>query len=551
MRVVVTGSTGYIGGRLVPVLIEHGHSVVCGARTPAKLDERPWRDAVEVARLDVTDPASLEAAFAGADAVYHLVHAMDGEGDFAARDREAASNVRDAAAAAGVQRIVYLGGLGHDDDDDLSEHLRSRHEVGRVLAEGPVPVTELRAAIIIGSGSASFEMLRHLVEVLPVMTTPKWVSTRCQPIAVRDVLYYLAAVLDVPETENRVFELGGPDTMSYIELMQTYAEVAGLRRRVILPIPVLTPGLSSLWIGLVTPLPTGLARPLVDSLVNEVTVRDDAITRLVPRETVPFRESVRLALQRIQDLDVATTWASAGGGSARPMPEFPSPSTSRGGRGEARTTGSASGPVALRGGSAIEAQADDGQLGPADRTADTDGPERALPDDPAWSGGTVFTDERRVRSSAPPEALFTAVSSIGGQAGYHSARWMWELRGLLDKLVGGIGLRRGRRHPQQLAVGEVIDFWRVEALQRPNLLRLRAEMKVPGEAWLEFRIDEFEGGSRLIQRARFHPRGLWGRLYWLVLVPFHGLIFPRMARRLAGDAERFAAAAAERPSSAA
>jgi len=549
MRVVVTGSTGYIGGRLIPVLLEHGHEVVCGARTPAKLDGRPWRERVEVARLDVTDPASLEAAFDGADAVYHLVHAMDGEGDFAARDRQAATNVREAAATTGVRRIVYLGGLGHDDDDNLSEHLQSRHEVGRILADGPVPVTELRAAIIIGSGSASFEMLRHLVEVLPVMTTPKWVSTRCQPIAVRDVLYYLAAVLDVPATENRVFELGGPDVMSYIELMQTYAEVAGLRHRVILPIPVLTPGLSSLWIGLVTPLPTGLARPLVDSLVNEVTVRDDSITRLVPRETVPFRESVRLALQRIQDLEVATTWASAGGGTARPMPEIPD--GPRGPRGNGRPTGSAAGPVALRRRSTLEAQTDDGDLGPTEEGADTGGPERALPDDPSWSGGTVFTDERRVRSAAPPEAVFTAVSSIGGEAGYHSARWMWELRGLLDKLVGGIGLRRGRRHPQHLSVGEVIDFWRVEAMERPHLLRLRAEMKVPGEAWLEFRIDEFEGGSRLIQRARFHPRGLSGRLYWMVLVPFHGLIFPRMARRLASDAERFEAAAHQRPSSAA
>jgi uncharacterized protein YbjT (DUF2867 family) len=496
MRVLVTGATGYIGGRLVPELLARGHEVRCAARSPAKLDSRSWRSDVEVVEADVFDPASLAVACQDIDAVYYLVHSMDGtKGGFAERDREAAANLRDAAAAAGVARIVYLGGLGQD-NGELSEHLKSRHEVGRTLADGPVPVTELRAAIIIGSGSASFEMLRHLVEVLPVMTTPKWVSTRCQPIAVRDVLHYLAAVLDEPAAADRILEIGGPDVMTYAELMQTYAEVAGLRRRIILPIPVLTPGLSSLWVGLVTPLPTGLARPLVDSLVNEVVVRDDSIRELIPRATIPFRESLRLALMRIQDLNVATTWASAGGAQSSPA---------------------------------------------VGRSGAHGGPEDPKPEDPDWSGGTVMTDERRVRASAPPEAVFAAVSSIGGTQGYHSVRLLWEIRGVLDKLIGGIGLRRGRRHPHELAVGEVIDFWRVEAIERPNLLRLRAEMKVPGEAWLEFRIDEFEGGSRLIQRARFHPRGLSGRLYWSVLVPFHGLIFPRMARKLASEGERFAA----------
>ncbi len=498
MRVLVTGATGYIGGRLVPELLARGHEVRSAARTPAKLDGRPWRGDVEVVEADVFDPPSLALACQDIDAVYYLVHSMDGaKGGFAERDREAAANLRDAAVAADVSRIVYLGGLGQD-DGDLSDHLTSRHEVGRTLADGPVPVTELRAAIIIGSGSASFEMLRHLVEVLPVMTTPKWVSTRCQPIAVRDVLHYLAGVLDVPATAGRILEIGGPDVMTYADLMQTYAEVAGLRRRIILPIPVLTPGLSSLWVGLVTPLPTGLARPLVDSLVNEVVVRDDAIRELVPRTTIPFRESLRLALTRIQDLDVATTWASAGGASHAPSP--------------------------VRSGPSVQ-------------------PEDPKPEDPAWAGGTVMTDERRVRSRASPDDVFKAVSSIGGTQGYHSARLLWEVRGVMDKLIGGIGLRRGRRHPHDLSVGEVIDFWRVEAIERPNLLRLRAEMRVPGEAWLEFRIDDFEGGSRLIQRARFHPRGLFGRLYWTVLVPFHGLIFPRMARKLAREGERFAAQA--------
>lgn len=527
MRVLVTGATGYIGGRLVQPLLERGHGVVCAARTPAKLDARPWRERVEVARVDVLERDSLNAALAEVDAVYHLVHSMDGEGSFAERDRRAAANVRDAAAAAGVGRIVYLGGLGRA-DDALSDHLRSRQEVGEVLRDGPVPVTELRAAIIIGSGSASFEMLRHLVEVLPIMTTPRWVTTRCQPVAVRDVLAALCDVLDAEVAAGQVYELGGPDVLTYAELMQTYAEVAGLRRRIILPVPVLTPRLSSLWVGLVTPLPTGLARPLIGSLVNEVVVTDEAFQRDLPRGMIPVAEALRLALARIQDLDVATTWASAGG------PTAPRRSDATGTA--QRTVDGGSAPADL----------------PAGRTGrGLRGPEDPQPDDPGWAGGTVFADEREVLTHAPPEAVFAAVSAIGGERGYHSASWMWETRGIMDKLVGGIGLRRGRRHPTQLAVGEVVDFWRVEALERPTMLRLHAEMKLPGEAWLEFRIAPEGGGSRLTQRARFHPRGLWGRLYWLVLVPFHGLIFPRMARELAEEAEQLHAAglteAAPRP----
>ncbi len=495
MRVLVTGSTGYIGGRLVPHLLTAGHQVRCAARTPAKLDDRPWRAEVEVARADVFDAPSLRAACDGVDVVYYLVHSMDAEGSFQSRDAHAAANLRDAAEEAGVQRIVYLGGLGHD-DGGLSDHLRSRHEVGRVLADGPIPVTELRAAMILGSGSASFEMLRHLVEVLPMMVTPKWVTTRCQPIAVRDVLRYLVDVLDEPRTAGRILEVGGPDVLTYEELMHVYAEVAGLRRRRIVRVPLLTPRLSSLWIGLVTPLPTGLARPLIDSLENEVVVRDDTVDRLLPHDTVPFRDAVELALSRIQDLEVATTWASAGGSAMAAAP------TAQHDRDDEAT------------------------------------PEDPRPEDPSWSGGTVFADERQVHADASPHAVFAAVCSIGGDQGYRSVHWLWALRGAVDKLVGGIGLRRGRRHPHELAVGEVVDFWRVEALQRPTLLRLRAEMKVPGEAWLEFRVEPDGTGSLLTQRARFHPRGLWGRLYWLALVPFHGLIFPRMARQFAAEAER-------------
>ena len=493
MHVLVTGASGYIGGRLVPELLARGHRVRCLARSPAKLDGRSWRQDVEVVRGDVLDRSTLDAACAGIDAAYYLVHSMDGAGDFAARDRTAAANLRDAAAAAGVGRLVYLGGLGGA-DGRLSAHLRSRQEVGRVLAAGPVPVSELRAAVIIGSGSASFEMLRHLVEVLPVMVTPRWIDTRCQPIAVRDVLRLLTATLEVPETTGEVLEVGGPDVLTYREMMHVYAEVAGLSRRLILRVPVLTPGLSSRWVGLVTPLPTGLARPLIDSLVTEVVATTRGAERHLPAPEVAFRDAVRLALQRVQDLDVATTWADAGG-------------------------------VAL----------------PV--TAPDDGPEDPRPEDPAWAGGTVLADVRTVTCAAPPAVLFRTVSGIGGQRGYGSARLLWELRGVLDKLVGGAGLRRGRRHPDDLAVGDAVDLWRVEALDAPRLLRLRAEMRLPGEAWLEFRIQPDGEGSRLEQRARFHPRGLTGRLYWWGMAPFHRLIFPRMARRLAESAERVTGAA--------
>jgi len=524
VKVLVTGATGYIGGRLVPALLDAGHEVRCAVRSPAKLANRPWRDDVEVVAADLFDRDSLRAACDGIDAVYYLVHAMDGEGDFEQRDRQAAEHLRDAAEAAGVGRIVYLGGLGSSDGAPLSKHLRSRQEVGRVLGAGRVPVIELRAAVIIGSGSASFEMLRHLAEVLPMMVTPRWVDTRCQPIAIRDVLHYLVAVIEVETgTGHQVLEIGGPEVLTYREMMQTYASVAGLRRRLIVPVPVLTPRLSSLWVGLVTPLPTGLARPLVDSLVNEVVANDPRIDELVPHETLPLRQAIESALARVQDLDVATTWASAGRPGAQPSLAAGSASA-----------GSASGGSASVG----SASAGSASVGSASGGSASGDPEDPRPEDPSWSGGTVLADERIVACAASPEQVFRTVSSLGGQTGWYSPRWMWELRGLMDKLIGGIGVRRGRRHPVELAVGEAVDFWRVEALEAPTLLRLRAEMRLPGEAWLEFRIRPHGHGSLLEQRARFHPRGLLGRLYWWVMVPFHRAIFPRMARSIARSAER-------------
>lgn len=484
MRVLVTGATGYIGGRLVPVLLDHGHEVVCLARTPSKLDAVPWRDGVDVVRGDIGDRDAVVEAMDGCVASYFLVHSMGGDDDFAEADRRNAQVFADAAAeTATMERIVYLGGLG-DDDDDLSPHLASRHEVGRVLADGPTPVAELRAAVIIGSGSASFEMLRNLVEVLPAMVTPRWVDTRVQPIAIRDVLAALVSVLHRDVGDGEVIEIGGPDVLTYREMMHTYAEIAGLRRRLVIPVPVLSPNLSSHWVGLVTPLPRGLARPLVESLVNEVIVHDPLPMRelLAGTARIDYPTSIELALRRINDLDVTSRWSDA------TLP--------------GRT--------------------------PAD----------PLPSDPDWSGGTMLSDTQEVETEIGAADVFRVVSGIGGDRGWFVTDLLWTLRGIVDKLVGGPGMRRGRRDPDALRVGDALDFWRVEAIEPDRLLRLRAEMRLPGEAWLEWTIGDSEGEgdgdgpTRLTQRALFAPRGLFGRLYWWVLVPFHVVIFAGLARSI-------------------
>jgi uncharacterized protein YbjT (DUF2867 family)/uncharacterized protein YndB with AHSA1/START domain len=506
-RVLVTGASGYIGGRLVGELLAAGYRVRCLVRTPAKLDAASWRDQVEVVEGDVEgdltseaggDGRSLGGALEGTDVAYYLIHSIGASTDWAARDRDAAANFRRAAAAAGVQRIVYLGGLGEvvDGERALSPHLRSRHEVGAELAAGPVPVTELRAAVIIGSGSASFEMLRYLVEVLPVMVTPRWVDTRCQPIAVRDVLRYLVQVLAEPRTVGRVLEIGGPEVLTYRELMDVYAEEAELRRRVVVPVPVLTPRLSSLWVGLVTPLPRSLARPLVDSLVNEVVVHDPAVLDLLPGPLLTCRTAVRLALGRVRKGEVTTSWAGAELGGRHPA--------------------------------------------------------EPMPTDPDWAGGTVLADERVADVAAPASVVFGAITAIGGDRGWYTSDWLWAVRGLADKVIGGPGMRRGRRHPTDLRVGDALDFWRVEALEPDRLLRLRAEMRVPGRAWLEWRLAPTADGrgTEVRQLARFDPRGLWGRVYWLGVMPFHRFVFPGLLAGLARDAVAAASRATPDPESA-
>ena len=486
MKLAVLGATGYVGGRLVPHLISDGHDVVCISRNPQRLANRTWRRDVEVRAGDVADAASLEAALAGCDAAFYLVHAMGLTDDFAHADRIGAQNMAHAAETVGLRRIVYLGGLGSDAASELSPHLESRHEVGRLLASGSVPVTELRAAVIIGSGSASFEMLRHLVEVLPAMICPRWVTaTRCQPIAIADVLHYLAEALDMPAGAHEIAEIGGPDVVSYRDMMHAYARCAGLRRRLILPVPVLTPRLSSHWVKLVTPLPYDLARPLVDSLVNDVVVSEArSIDRCLGHQPLSLEEALKQALQHVQDLDITTSWmdSAAGRTAASPMPQ-----------------------------------------------------------DPDWAGGTVLADERDVVVAASIEDLFATVSGIGGQRGWYAGQRLWQLRGALDKLVGGVGMRRGRRHPDDLQVGDAVDFFRVEVCEPPQLLRLRAEIRLPGDAWLEWQLSESAEGVQLRQRARFHPRGVLGRLYWWSLVPFHTMIFRELIVRLASSAEARAA----------
>ncbi|WP_459248641.1 SDR family oxidoreductase [Streptomyces youssoufiensis] len=486
LHCLVTGATGYIGGRLVPELLAAGHRVRCVGRSPEKLYAHPWADRVEIVRGDVLDADAMGAALRGIDVAYYLVHALGTGRSFEDTDRRAARTVGEQAAAAGVRRLVYLGGLTPEGvpPAELSPHLRSRTEVGDILLASGVPTAVLRAAVIIGSGSASFEMLRYLTERLPVMVTPSWVRTRIQPIAVRDVLRYLVGCAELPADVNRAFDIGGPDVMTYVAMMRRYAEVARLPRRVIVPIPLLTPGLSGYWVGLVTPVPHAIAKPLAASLRHEVVCQEHDIARYVPdgpNQPLPFDAALALALRRVQEAQVATRWSSAA------LPGAPSD---------------------------------------------------PLPTDPDWAGGSLYTDHRELTVDASPAALWRVIEGIGGENGWYSFPLAWAVRGWLDRLAGGAGLRRGRRDAQHLRVGDALDFWRVEAVEPGRLLRLRAEMRMPGLAWLELCVDRDAdtGRTRYRQRALFHPRGLLGHAYWWAIAPFHALIFGGMARNIVGAA---------------
>lgn len=480
---LVTGATGYIGGRLVPELLAAGHRVRVMTRTPDRLRDRPWSDDVEVVRADALDADQVAAACAGADVVFYLVHALGGGAAFEDSDRRAARTMATAVRAAGVSRLVHLGAL-EPEGEELSPHLRSRIEVAEILLESGVPTAVLRAAIVLGSGSASFEMLRYLTERLPVMVTPRWVHSRIQPIAVRDVLRYLVGCVDLPPDVSRGFDVGGPDVMDYAEMMQRYAVAADLPRRRILPVPFFSPSLSSHWVGLITPVPAGIARPLVESLRNTVVCREHDIARYVPDPPgglLGFDEAVRLAVQRVRDSAVDTRWSSAA------VPGAPS---------------------------------------------------EPLPTDPDWAGGSLYVDERSSATGASPDRLWEVVEGIGGDTGWYSFPLAWRVRGALDRLVGGVGLRRGRRDPRRLRVGDALDFWRVEERRPGHLLRLRAEMRLPGLAWLEFHVEHDGAGTRLRQRATFAPRGLAGHAYWWAIAGFHGIVFGGMVRGIVRAAER-------------
>jgi len=482
VKILVMGATGYIGGRLVPRLVDQGHEVRCLTRRPDKLRAVPWAESTDIVVGDALDRPSLDAPMDGVDAVFYLVHSIGTGADFEASDRRAAQNTAEAAAAAGVARVIYLGGLVPT-GETASPHLASRAEVGQIFLDGPVPAVVFQAGVIIGSGSASFEMLRYLTERLPVMVTPTWVRSLVQPIAVRDVLAYLLAAPDLPDEINRRFDIAGPDVLSYREMMQRYAGVAGLTHRVIIPVPVLSPWLSSQWVNVVTPVPKAIAQPLIESLRNNVVAHEHDIDGLIPLVRCPFDDAVRLALERVRNAEVVTRWSGA---------DWPG------------------------------------------------APSDPMPTDPEWSGGTVYRDERSRPIEADAADVWRTVEGIGGARGWYSFPLAWWARGFLDRLAGGVGLRRGRRDPNWLVVGDAVDFWRVEALERPKLLRLRAEMKLPGEAWLEFSIADSDDPAEtpvLHQRALFIPHGLSGHLYWWAISPFHGIVFGSMIANLAAASQ--------------
>jgi uncharacterized protein YbjT (DUF2867 family) len=476
--ILVSGATGYVGGRLVPHLLAAGHRVRCLVRDPSRLQGRGWLPQVEVATGDVLRPAGLAGALAGVDVAYYFIHSMAGGTGFHERDVAAARGFARAAAEAGVGRIVYLGGLG-DPEAEISDHLRSRQDTGEALREAGVPVTEFRAAVVVGSGSISFEMIRYLTERLPVMICPKWVYTKVQPIGVDDLLSYLVEALEVPESAGRVIEVGGADVRTYGDMMLGYAEARGLHRR-LQPVPVLTPVLSSYWVHLVTPIPSTIARPLIEGLGSEVVVRDDAARRLFPEiHPVDYMTAVRAAVATLEHGAVESSWADA-----------------------LVTSG--------------------GDVAPKVLTQQAG----------------MMIERRRRQIAVDPADVFAVCLGIGGEHGYGYADWTWEVRGAIDRLVGGVGLRRGRRDPHELRVGDALDFWRVEAVEPARLLRLRAEMKVPGRAWLQFETLPQDNGTLLVQTAYFAPKGLPGLLYWYSLYPVHGTIFSGMIAALAAEASR-------------
>jgi len=483
-KILVTGASGYVGGRLVTALLADGADVRVFVRDANKAQSHSWANQVEIATGNASDFQSTKDALTGVHTAYYLLHSINLGPNFDEIESAMARNFAKAAQSCGVSQIVYLGGINND--EKTSKHLTSRANTGKELATTSVPVLELRAGIIIGSGSASFEMLRHLTHRLPVMTTPKWVSNKTHPIAIRDVLWYLRNCAKLEKPVGGVFDIGGPEVLTYADMMQKFAKLSGLRKRLIIKVPVLTPKLSSLWIGFVTPVPTSLARPLVGSLISEVVADPKkSIDKLIPKPDeglIDVDGAVNLALSNVSSNTVSTRWSDA--------------------------------------------------------TLPT-APWQKAQSDPEWAGEMLLKDKRVRTTDASIKSLWEAIEEIGGENGWYGADFLWYLRGLLDRMIGGVGLRRGRRDPIHLRVGDSLDFWRVESLVPEQSLKLYAEMILPGKAWLEFRISKLPNGkSEVVQEASFSPRGLGGQLYWYAVLPLHIFVFPTMIRNLIRSANR-------------